>query len=52
MLTTPSLTNVLSIPCASTFSRDKDPSTPTELKVLAAGIIKAEHEHYLLIISQ
>jgi hypothetical protein len=54
MLTTgtPSLASVRSLPRASFFSGNKDPSTPTELKALAADIIKEEHEHYLSVISQ
>jgi len=36
--------SVCSIPRASSFTGDKDPSTPTELKALAASVIKAEHE--------
>ncbi|KIL59813.1 hypothetical protein M378DRAFT_84610 [Amanita muscaria Koide BX008] len=43
--------SVCSIPRASSFSGDKDPSTPTELSALAVAVIKAEHEHYLSTIN-
>lgn len=51
MLTTP-LASVRSIPCASSFSGDKDPSTPTKLKALAICVIKAEHAHHLSMIAK
>jgi hypothetical protein len=47
MLTTPPFASVHSIPHASDFTGDEDPLTATELKALAAGIVKTEHEHYL-----
>lgn len=53
MLTTPSFASVRSIPRMSFFSGgDNDPSTPAELKALAADIIKKEHESYLSKIGQ
>jgi len=45
--------SVRSIPRASSFSgEDNDPSTPAELKTLAAKVIKEEHECYLSKISR
>jgi len=41
-----------SVPRASHFSGDKDPSTPTELKALAVEVVEAEHERFLSMISQ
>ena len=49
----PSLASVCSIPHASHFTGQRnDPSMPTELKTLAAKIVKEENEVYLSEISQ
>ena len=48
MLTTPYFDSVRSTPRASTFTGgDDDPSTPAELKALAARVAKGTHERYL-----
>jgi hypothetical protein len=53
MLITPSLASVRYIPRASIFTgEDNDPSTPAELKTLAANVIRKEHERHLSKISQ
>jgi hypothetical protein len=49
----PSLASICSIPRASRFTGERDdPSTPTELKALAAKIVKEENDFYLSRISQ
>jgi hypothetical protein len=53
MLITPSLASVRYIPRASIFTgEDNNPSTPAELKTLAANVIRKEHERHLSKISQ
>lgn len=47
ILTTPYFDSVCSIPRASTFTGGYDPSTPAELKALAARVATETYEHYL-----
>ena len=46
-LTTPYFDSVRSIPRASTFTGGHDPSTPAELKALAARVARETYERYL-----
>lgn len=46
-LTTPYFDSVRSIPRASTFTGGYDPSTPAELKALAARVARETYERYL-----